>query len=169
MSFYSMLCARRDHGITPYNLRNCAYLDDFSKPKIIFQEIVQSPAFYYDKGNQFYCLDTGRIIVGQHLPYLCIVLNSNLFFYAMKSYLSGGMLGSRGVRMKHTYFENFVCPIPTQEQDDQSAKLVDKIENEFKKNGVVSNETLNVLNKFIYDLYKITPEEKQLIEHYLMG
>ncbi|STQ86879.1 hypothetical protein LS73_007830 [Helicobacter muridarum] len=42
---------RDDKGITPYNLRNCAYLEEFAKPKIIYSEIVREPQFYLDNGE----------------------------------------------------------------------------------------------------------------------
>ncbi|MCM1222710.1 MAG: Eco57I restriction-modification methylase domain-containing protein, partial [Lachnospiraceae bacterium] len=42
---------RDDKGITPYNLRNCAYLPEFAKPKIIYSEIVREPQFYLDNGE----------------------------------------------------------------------------------------------------------------------
>lgn len=37
--FYDKLKKRADKGDTPYNLRNCVYMDDFSKQKIIYREI----------------------------------------------------------------------------------------------------------------------------------
>ena len=105
---------RQDKGDTFYNLRSCAYLDDFEKPKIIYQEMVQESSFYYDKDNHFFCNDTGRIITGVHLEYLTALLNSKLFFFAVKFYYGGGALGSTGVRMKHTFFENFPAIKPTE-------------------------------------------------------
>ena len=33
--FWDKIKTRADQGDTPYNLRNCAYLDDFSQPKIV--------------------------------------------------------------------------------------------------------------------------------------
>ena len=59
-------------------------MEDFNKPKIIFQEIVQSSQFMYDETIHFMCNDTGRIIVGSHLPFVLGILNSKLFFYAVK-------------------------------------------------------------------------------------
>ncbi|MGP1508249.1 MAG: TaqI-like C-terminal specificity domain-containing protein, partial [Sphaerochaeta sp.] len=41
--YWKKIEKRADQGDTPYNLRNCAYTDDFSKPKIMYSEIVQSP------------------------------------------------------------------------------------------------------------------------------
>ncbi|WP_288374501.1 Eco57I restriction-modification methylase domain-containing protein [uncultured Chryseobacterium sp.] len=39
---YSLLLAKRtDKGITQYNLRNCAYMEDFFRPKIIYPEITK--------------------------------------------------------------------------------------------------------------------------------
>ena len=37
--YWDKISTRADKGDTPYNLRNCAYLDDFSKPKIVYREI----------------------------------------------------------------------------------------------------------------------------------
>ena len=35
---YETIAARADQGDTPYNLRSCAYMDDFNKPKICYSE-----------------------------------------------------------------------------------------------------------------------------------
>ena len=35
-NFYPQLKKRADKGDTPYNLRNCAYIEDFSKQKIVY-------------------------------------------------------------------------------------------------------------------------------------
>lgn len=83
--------------------------EDFSKPKIIFQEIVQESQFFYDTEGEFFCNDTGRIITGKYLPFLLSIFNSKLFFYAVKRFYGGGSLGEDGVRMKHTFFQNFPC------------------------------------------------------------
>ena len=44
--FFDKLAKRYDKGDTPYNLRNCIYMDDFFKQKIIYSEIVQTPQFF---------------------------------------------------------------------------------------------------------------------------
>lgn len=107
--FWDKIKDRADQGDTPYNLRNCAYLEDFKQPKILFQEIVQESQFMIDTEGTFFCNDTGRIIVGEGLYHLLGVLNSSLFFYAIKTFYGGGILGDHGVRMKHTFFEKFPC------------------------------------------------------------
>ncbi|GAA7617092.1 class I SAM-dependent DNA methyltransferase [Helicobacter pylori] len=47
-SHYDTIATRSDQGDTPYHLRNCAYLEDFEKEKIVYGEIVQEPRFYLD-------------------------------------------------------------------------------------------------------------------------
>ncbi len=39
--YWDKISKRSDKGDTPYNLRNCAYLDDFYKPKMFYADIVQ--------------------------------------------------------------------------------------------------------------------------------
>ena len=152
--YWDRISQRADKGDTPYNLRNCAYLEDFSKPKIVFQEIVQESQFFYDMDGRFICNDTCRIIVGKELSFLLGVLNSKLFFYAIKHFYGGGVLGEHGIRMKHTFFQNFPCI--------QYNSTIDKLVKELteKKNAKVENQ---IGNK-IYNLYGLTPQEIQMVE-----
>ncbi|MEA3447230.1 MAG: DUF559 domain-containing protein, partial [Bacteroidota bacterium] len=64
---FEKLEKRQDKGVTPYNLRNCAYLEEFEKEKIVYQEMVQQSSFVYDNNENYYCLDTGRIITGKKI------------------------------------------------------------------------------------------------------
>ena len=131
-----------------------SYLEDFFKPKIIFQEIVQASSFALDLHGNFFCNDTGRIIVGKNIKFLSAILNSNLFFFAIKYFYGGGGLGETGVRMKHTFFEKFCC-VP---EDKILTKLVDEIfidnlDNQMKK-----------INQRVYDLYGLSAEEISFIQ-----
>lgn len=146
---------RADQGDTPYNLRNCAYLEDFYKPKIIFQEIVQNSQFLYDEDNHYMCNDTGRIIVGNHLPYILGILNSKIFFYAVKKFYSGGVLGEHGIRMKHTFFGNFPCP-QYNEDIESIAKELSK-----KYDPTLSQRLEDILSI----LYSFTEEEVSIIQN----
>ena len=40
--YWDRISTRADKGDTPYNLRNCAYLEDFNKPKIIYPNYTRS-------------------------------------------------------------------------------------------------------------------------------
>ena len=80
--FYSQLEKRYDKGKTPYNLRNCAYHEDFQKEKLVWAELCSSGnAFSYDTNGSF-VLNTAYIMTGISLRYLLAILNSNtILFY----------------------------------------------------------------------------------------
>nr|MBP7433742.1 hypothetical protein [bacterium] len=130
-----------------------AYYAEFEKEKIVFQEMVQESSFVYDDKNNF-CLDTGRIITGSSLKYLVALMNSSLFFYSIKSFYGGGSLGDKGVRMKHTFFENFPVPQISKEQQKPFETMVDFIlfakERGFDAEADIFEQ---VVDNMVYDLY----------------
>ena len=152
--YWDKISTRTDQGDTPYNLRNCAYLDDFSKPKIIFQEIVQESQFLLDLDNGFFCNDTGRIIVGQDIDFLIGILNSKLFFFAVKHYYGGGVLGEHGIRMKHTFFGEFPCITRV----EKIAKLA------ILQSGSYSEERQKEIDEILYGCYNLTRKERLFID-----
>ena len=129
-------------------------LEDFNKPKIIFQEIVQSSQFLYDDAVHYMCNDTGRIIVGNHLPYILGILNSKLFFYAVKKFYGGGVLGEHGIRMKHTFFGNFPCL----SYDRQIEEVAKELSNNYTEN------VANRADQLVFSAYSLTKEEILEIE-----
>ena len=72
--YWNKICDRDDQGDTPYNLRNCVYLEDFFKPKIIWKRVGSIIRFAYDT-HGILGLDSTCFAVGSHIPYLCCVLN----------------------------------------------------------------------------------------------
>lgn len=111
---YDTIATRCDQGDTPYHLRNCAYLEDFEKEKIVYGEIVQEPRFYLDNGEcelgVFYAEATSFILTGEHLRYLLGMLHSKLITFAFKTFYAGGGLGESGYRYKKAFIERL--PIP---------------------------------------------------------
>jgi len=161
--YWDRLKKRQDKGATPYNLRNCAYIQEFEKEKIVFQEMVHESSFLYDNKNNYFCNDTGRIITGKDLKFLVSVLNSNLFFYAIKNFYGGGGLGSKGVRMKHTFFEYFPIPqIPTPQQK----RFIDLVETILSKKEAGKDTTAEEqkIDIMVYKLYELTYEEVLIID-----
>ncbi|WP_310591590.1 TaqI-like C-terminal specificity domain-containing protein, partial [Phocaeicola plebeius] len=73
--YWDKISKRTDKGDTPYNLRNCAYMEDFSKPKIVWKIIGNQMAFAYD-ANNYVMNNACYIMTGDHLDYLLAVLNS---------------------------------------------------------------------------------------------
>lgn len=72
---------RADQGDHWSNLRNCAYLDEFKKPKIIYPNMTKYLPFYLDTAEHFFINDKAFILTteDESLPYLAAVLNSTLF------------------------------------------------------------------------------------------
>ena len=130
------------------------YWEDFNKPKIIFQEIVQESSFALDNDIHYYCNDTGRIIIGPHLEHIIGILNSKLFFFAVKHFYGGGILGEHGVRMKHTFFENFPCL----RYDMEVANMATQLQQQY------TDELSKLLDNLLYDKYGLNDDEREYIE-----
>ena len=164
-TFEPKLSKRSDKGKTPYNLRNCAYLDDFEKEKIVYAEMVQSPQFYYDKDG-YNILNTAYLIVGKNLKYLIAFLNSNFITYAFKKYYSGGGLGKNGLR----YIRNFVEKLPIKPYENETY-LEDKVTEILTINKKISDykillERAKSNKKYdeIIDLEKLLEDSQLLVQ-----
>ncbi|GAA9051878.1 class I SAM-dependent DNA methyltransferase [Helicobacter pylori] len=170
---YDTIATRCDQGDTPYHLRNCAYLEDFEKEKIVYGEIVQEPRFYLDNGEcglgYFYAEATSFILTGEHLHYLLGMLHSKLITFAFKTFYAGGGLGESGYRYKKAFIERL--PIPQITEKNQ--KLADKITDcakailEAKEKDPKANtqELEKEIDALVYQLYNLTDEEIKTIEN----
>ncbi|MBR0264126.1 MAG: Eco57I restriction-modification methylase domain-containing protein [Prevotella sp.] len=115
--FFEKLSKRQDKGITPYNLRNCDYYQEFSKPKIMYPNMTSLFPFIYDEKG-FFGNDKTFMITAQddtvNLKFITAVLNSKLcklWIWYNCPELQGGTREIRKV-----YFENFRIPIDTNQQ-----------------------------------------------------
>ncbi|WRB78181.1 class I SAM-dependent DNA methyltransferase [Helicobacter pylori] len=171
-SHYDTIATRSDQGDTPYHLRNCAYLEDFEKEKIVYGEIVQEPRFYLDNGEcelgYFYAEATSFILTGEHLRYLLGMLHSKLITFAFKTFYAGGGLGESGYRYKKAFIERLPIPKIT----PQNQKLADKITDGTKailalkeKDPKANTQKLEKeIDALVYQLYHLTDEEIKTIE-----
>ncbi|EHN8519521.1 Eco57I restriction-modification methylase domain-containing protein, partial [Campylobacter coli] len=75
--FYPQLEKRADKGLTPYNLRNCAYIEEFEKEKIVWAEMTKEACFVYDNSN-FFTNQTCYFFTHCDYKYLLAILNSRL-------------------------------------------------------------------------------------------
>jgi hypothetical protein len=129
--YYPKLEKRQDKGDTPYNLRNCAYIEDFYKQKIMYSEIVREPQFYLDNTGEIFPEATTFILTGNHLEYLCNMFNSKTIAYAFKTFYAGGGLGESGYRYKKAFFEKLPIPKFSNtkiQQQIKNAQITDNIE-----------------------------------------
>ena len=74
--YWDKIKDRADRGDTPYNLRNCAYLEDFGKPQIVWIELSDEPKF--SMANDVMSVNTVFFMTGEHILHLLGLLNSAL-------------------------------------------------------------------------------------------
>ena len=167
---WEKISKRQDQGKTPYNLRNCAYQEEFENEKIVWQEMVQEGMFLFDDSGLF-CNDTGRIMTGENLKFLLSILNSKIFFFGIRNFYGGGGLGAKGIRMKHTFFENFCVPKIFTDAQKPFIDLVNQIleitsaENYDPKNSPIEQKELEKkIDEMVYELYGLTEEETGVVE-----
>ncbi len=171
-SHYDTIATRSDQGDTPYHLRNCAYLEDFEKEKIVYGEIVQDPRFYLDNGEcelgYFYAEATSFILTGEHLRYLLGMLHSKLTTFAFKTFYAGGGLGESGYRYKKAFIERLPIPKITPENQKLAHKITDcaKAILEAKEKDPKANtqKLEKEIDALVYQLYNLTDEEIKIIE-----
>ncbi|WP_425251401.1 TaqI-like C-terminal specificity domain-containing protein [Helicobacter pylori] len=169
---YDAIATRCDQGNTPYNLRNCAYLEDFEKEKIVYGEIVQEPRFYLDNGEcelgYFYAEATSFILTGEHLRYLLGMLHSKLITFAFKTFYAGGGLGESGYRYKKAFIERLPIPKITYKNQELVDKITDCAERILKAKAKDPKANTQKLEKeidaLVYQLYHLTDEEIKIIE-----
>ena len=74
---------RDDKGITPYNLRNCAYINEFAKPKIVWNPVSGEYFFAYSKETMYFNNSLFMITDKQYkenfLLYILGLMNSTLY------------------------------------------------------------------------------------------
>ncbi|GAA9677988.1 class I SAM-dependent DNA methyltransferase [Helicobacter pylori] len=172
-SHWDTIATRSDQGDTPYHLRNCAYLEDFEKEKIVYGEIAQEPRFYLDNGEcqlgYFYAEATSFILTGEHLRYLLGMLHSKLITFAFKTFYAGGGLGESGYRYKKAFIERLPIPQITPQNQKLARKITDcaKAILEAKEKDPKANtqELEKEIDALVYQLYNLTDEEIKIIEN----
>ncbi len=171
-SHWDTIATRSDQGDTPYNLRNCAYLEDFEKEKIVYGEIVQEPRFYLDNGEcelgGFYAEATSFILTGEHLRYLLGMLHSKLITFAFKTFYAGGGLGESGYRYKKAFIERLPIPQITPKNQELADKITDGAKQILalkEKDPKANTQGLEKeIDALVYQLYNLTDEEIKIIE-----
>ncbi|GAA9066214.1 class I SAM-dependent DNA methyltransferase [Helicobacter pylori] len=164
---WDTIATRCDQGDTPYHLRNCAYLEEFEKEKIVYPCIMaKEPCFAYEEKG-FYAPAPANIITGDkiEIKYITALLNSKCIYFAMrKFYMGGGIEGE----LKTNNLEKIPIPKIT----PQNQKLADKITDcakailEAKEKDPKANtqELGKEIDALVYQLYNLTDEEIKIIE-----
>ncbi len=114
---YDTIATRSDQGDTPYHLRNCAYLEDFEKEKIVYPETSQGAYFIYENSGIF-LEKTAFMIVSDayNLKLLTALLNSKLITFCFKNFCGGCILGKSGYQYNKHALEKIPIPQITEKK-----------------------------------------------------
>ena len=152
--YWDKISTRADKGDTPYNLRNCAYMDEFNKPKMLWSETMRVhkhsnerfPRFSFDY-NGFITDKTCFFAVGEKLEWIVCFLNSYVGQYLCSKYVS--ILDNGGYLMQKIYIEKI--PLPSVPD-----KMLDLCKSQIKK---ATKEKENEIDLKIYNIYGFNNEE----------
>ncbi|MDR2171707.1 MAG: Eco57I restriction-modification methylase domain-containing protein [Planctomycetaceae bacterium] len=158
-TFFPQLEKRSDKGDTPYNLRSCAYMEDFYSEKIIYPGLmriaknnsVNFPRFALDLKQHFFFGNDCYFIVGKNIEYLWLILNSTLLGYMFRYYIYS--FDETGFKIFTDYFQNIPIALP----DQNMLKKVHEL--------VACKADIEEINKWVYDLYDFSQEEIIEIEN----
>ncbi|MGL2888002.1 DUF7149 domain-containing protein [Helicobacter pylori] len=167
-SHYDTIATRSDQGDTPYHLRNCAYLEDFEKEKIVYPCIMaKEPCFVYEEKG-FYAPAPANIITGDkiEIKYITALLNSKYIYFAMrKFYMGGGIEGE----LKTNNLEKIPIPKITPQNQELADKITDYAEQILQaktKDPKANTQGLEKeIDALVYQLYHLTDEEIKTIEN----
>lgn len=150
--YWDKIAARDDQGATPYNLRNCAYWEDFDKPKIIYPNMTKFLPFYYDE-SRFLQNDKSFMITGKHIEFLTAFLNSSLFKFCFRENFPELLGGTRELRK--VFFDKIPILPVDEDTNAQFAELVQDIQQEY------TTEKAMLIDECLFDLYNLTEEERK--------
>ena len=185
--FEPKLSKRSDKGATPYNLRNCAYLEEFEKEKILCARMVQSPKFAYDTNNNIPD-NTAYCITGENLKFLLAFLNSTGVYKIFNFFYAGGGLEGE---IKINRLEILPIPQIAPQNENLANEIINLVDEILKANEKIklyekhmpalsldekleAKENIDALNdkikandekidKLVFELYELTSVEIALI------
>jgi len=153
---------RYDQGWHWTNLRNCAYILDFKKPKIIWGELSNKPKFTYDD-EMYFSNNTTLIMSGNNLKYILAILNSKLAEWFFNQIMTtSGMGTNRWLKYK-------IQQLPVKDLSN-NIKLMTPFEIKvnqilaLKKEDKETTQLENEIDIMVYKLYNLTCQEVFIID-----
>ena len=161
--FYPKLKKRQDKGKTPYNLRNCAYHEDFAKGKIVWGNLCNQAKFSYAQKGMFVTAPSPFLTPFSH--YLLAVLNSKLLDWYFR--LIGVERDGGYYEYKPMFIERLPIPNISTTEQRPFINLVDSILKAKAANPKAdTTEQEAQVDRLVYELYGLTAEEVRLVEHH---
>lgn len=152
--YWDKISKRTDKGDTPYNLRNCAYMEDFFKPKILYPNMTKYLPFVYDEG-MFLTNQKCFIVTGKYVAYLTAFFNSSLFKYCFRDSFPERQGGTR--ELSKIFFDKISVKEISELQNTHFVDIVNDIQRNYSKSKAIAIDTM------IFDLYELTNKEHQII------
>ena len=152
--YWDKISVRADKGDTPYNLRNCAYLEEFLKPKIIYPNMTKYLPFVFDN-KKYLTNQKCFIITGKYVAYLTAFFNSSLFKYCFRDSFPELQGGTR--ELSKIFFDKIPVYKVSYTQNLQFQDAVEDIQKEYSK------QKAQRIDSMLYDLYSLTEEERKAI------
>ena len=146
--YWDKIAARDDQGATPYNLRNCAYWEDFEQPKVMWKIIGCNINFSFDY-DAMLCNNAVNIMTGKKEQLLQFVglMNSKLFDWYLKLTTEAEVQGG-GIQLYVTTLERTPLKLDFPEQ---FSELI---------NRRIGEEVADAeIDATIYELYELSPQE----------
>ena len=159
--FRERLIERHDQGKYFWELRACAYWEEFQQPKIIYPDIAQGTEFAFDDGGYF--LGNTLYLLPTKEMWILGLLNSKavFWFYTKTStQIRGGFV---------RFIAQYVSQIPIPSIKPAQKALISKIVNQIldaKRTDPDADvsELENEIDQIVYLLYDLTPEEIKIVE-----
>ncbi len=148
--YYNELAKRSDKGDSLYNLRNCAYMEDFYKQKIVWGNLNLKASYALVPEGYFVNAPSPFIVPASN--YLLAVLNSKIADYYIRSL---GVTRNGGYfEYKPMFVEALPVPIINVDLEEEISKMLDDKEK-------YSAE----IDDFLFKIYKFTEEEIDFIKN----
>ncbi len=144
--YWDKIAIRADKGDTPYNLRNCAYLEDFSKQQIVWIELSDDPKFAL--AEKIMSVNTVFFMTGEHILHLLGLLNSRLITWYFRHCI--GTTSGVGTNRWLKYTIEQIPMAPVSSKLKELSFLITKSYNEEK------NQEIDLL---VCRLYNLNEEE----------
>ena len=144
--YWDRVSARSDKGDTPYNLRNCAYMNEFEKPKVIYPETTKGARFVFDESG-IYIDKTCFMLISDAALYLQKTLSSKLFEVAYNKMFSSVEL----VNHTYQYNKHALLKLPIINDADAIKQLT----------SIDDEQQIDLL---VYHLYGLTYDEVLIVD-----
>ena len=157
--YWDKISKRADKGDTPYNLRNCAYVDLFFQPKICWKAVGKNLTFAVVESGVFLTAPASFISANKYNNYITAFLCSNVAKYFI--YKNSDTTGAGDIMLNIQSLIRFPVPIPDSKLQDEIEKIVSSISDCLPQENQVNQK---LLNDMIYRLYQFNKQEITFIE-----